>query len=97
MHIGVCRLTFHLECDDSLKGKRQVAQSLIGRVRRRFNGSIAEVDAIDRHQTLVLGIACASGNSAYVGEQLDAIVKFVYAQHVDAELIEVEREVMEVL
>lgn len=95
MYIGTARLTFRLPGNDSLKGKRMVSRSLIMRLRQRFNLSVAEVDAIDVHQTLVIGMTCVSGDRAYVGQQLDAAVRFVDQQHIDAELVEVERDVLD--
>ena len=95
MYIGTARLTFRLPGNDSLKGKRQVSRSLIMRLRQRFNLSVAEVDAIDVHQTLVIGMSCVSGDASYAGELLEAAVRFVEHQHVDAELIGVERDVVD--
>lgn len=95
VHIGTCRMTFRLPGNDSLKGKRQVSRSLITRLRQRFNLSVAEVDGIDRHQTLVIGICCVSKDAAYADELIDAAVRWVDAQHVDAELVEVEREMID--
>ena len=96
MYIGTARLTFRLKGNDSLKGKRQVSRSLITRLRQRFNLSVAEVDAIDVHQTLIIGMSCVSADAAYLSEQLEAAVRFVEHQHVDAELVDVERDVMDV-
>ena len=95
MYICTARLTFHLPGNDSLKGKRMVSRSLITRLRQRFNLSVAEVDAIDGHQTLVIGMTCVSGDDGYAGEQLAAAIRFVEQQHVDAELVGVERDVMD--
>ena len=85
MYIGTARLTFRLQGNDSLKGKRMVSRSLITRLRQRFNV----------HQTLVIGMTCVSGDASYASEMLDAAIRFVEHQHVDAELIEVERDVMD--
>lgn len=95
MHIGTARLTFRLPGNDSLKGKRQVSRSLITRMRQRFNLSVAEVDGIDRHHVLVIGMAGVSKDAAYVGEQIDAAVRWVEDQHVDADLIDVERDLLD--
>ena len=95
MHIGAARLTFHLHGNDSLKGKRQVSRSLIAKLRQRFNMAAAEVDGMDRHQTLVIGICCVSKDAAYAEELIDAAVRWVEGQHVDAELVEVEREMID--
>ena len=95
MHIGACRLTFRLPGNDSLKGKRQVSRSLIARLRQRFNLAVAEVDGMDRHQTLVIGFTCVSNEAAHAAEMVDAAVKFVQSQHIDAELIDVESEIID--
>jgi uncharacterized protein YlxP (DUF503 family) len=94
VYIGVCRLSFHLPGNDSLKGKRHVSRSLIERLRQRFNLAVAEVDALDRHQTLVIGLTCISNEAAHVSETIDNALRFVQGQHVDAELIDVQREII---
>jgi len=97
--IGTCKLTFRLPGNDSLKGKRQVSRSLIMRLRNKFNVSVAEVDGVDRHQTLVIGVSCVScvsNDATYATEQIDALVRFVeQQQHLDAELIEAERDLLD--
>ena len=95
MHIGSCRMTFELPGNDSLKGKRQVSRSLITKLRQKFNLSVAEVDAIDVHQRLVIGMTCVSKDSSYAEELIEAAVRWVEGQHIDAELIEVEREMID--
>jgi uncharacterized protein YlxP (DUF503 family) len=94
LHIGTARLTFRLPGNDSLKGKRQVSRSLITRLRQRFNLSVAEVDGIDRHQILVIGLAGVSKDATYVEEQLDAAVRWIKGQRVDADLVDVERDLL---
>jgi uncharacterized protein YlxP (DUF503 family) len=95
VYIGTARLTFRLPGNDSLKGKRQVSRSLINRLRQRFNVSVAEVGAIDVHQTLIIGMSCVSGDAAYASGLLESAIQFAEQQHVDAELLDVERDVMD--
>ncbi len=95
MLIGACRLTFHLPGNDSLKGKRQVSRSVIDRLHQRFNVAAAEVDANDRHQTLVIGVACVSNDAKHAGQVLDAAVQYVRGMHIDADLVDVERNVLD--
>ena len=95
MHIGACRMTFNLPGNGSLKGKRQVSRSLIARLRQRFNLAVAEVDAIDRHQTLVIGMTCVSNNAAHASEMLDAAIGFASSTHFDIELTDVERDIID--
>lgn len=95
MYIGACRLTFRLHGNDSLKGKRQVSRSLIARLRQRSNCAVAEVDAIDEHQRLVLGLACVSNDSAHAQEMVHKAIQFAESQRIDAELVDVQRSVLD--
>jgi uncharacterized protein YlxP (DUF503 family) len=95
VHVGVCRMTFHLQGNDSLKGKRQVSRSLIGRLRQRFNLAVAEVDAIDVHQRLVIGLTCVSNDVRHANEMLGAAIRFAEEHQAGAELVDVEREIID--
>jgi len=65
MYMKSAKLTFYISYAASLKDKRQVCRSLIDRTRQRFNVSIAEVDAQDVRQTLTIGLAVVSGETAH--------------------------------
>jgi len=81
MVIGVCHLELFLHENFSLKGKRQVLQSLVQRARKRFNISISEVDGQDLWQRAVLGI-CAVGNDRQrVNSTLDQVINFIENTH----------------
>ena len=95
MHIGSARLTLRLPGNDSLKGKRHVAKSLVTRLRQRYNLSISEVDTQDAWQTLVLGVACVGINGGKADSTLDRVIAFIEASRLDVELIDVQREVAE--
>ena len=64
MRVGILTVTLRADWVHSLKEKRMVVRSLCDRVRNRFNVSIAEVEAQDLHQRVVLGIACVAGDAA---------------------------------
>jgi len=84
-------LTFYIPQAVSLKDKRQVRRSLIEKTRHKFNVSIAEIDTQDIVQTLTVGIAVVSGDSAHRRNSLDEIIRFMET-HADAELTNVEAE-----
>lgn len=75
----------------SLKEKRMVVKSLIAKTKNKFNVSIAEVDAQDIHQTIVLGLACVTGTVSHADSMIDSILTFI-DENADAEIIEVLRE-----
>ena len=77
MIVGV--LTAHLSMQGiaSLKGKRSIVKSLIGRLKSRFNISIAEVDHQDSKTRAVIGISIISNDTQFIEQQFDAIIKFM--------------------
>ncbi|MEM5780610.1 MAG: DUF503 domain-containing protein [Lawsonibacter sp.] len=83
------KLMIHIPWAMSLKEKRQVKRSLIDKIQKKFNVSIAEVDAQELHQTLVLGIAVISGERRHAREVLDEAVRFLEG-NTDAEVMSVE-------
>ena len=93
MIIGVCTLYLDIPANHSLKGKRRVLKSLMDRVRRRFNVSIAEVDKQDLWQTAVLGIACVSNDPAYAHGLLTKVAQAISAYRLDAEVRDFEIEI----
>ena len=76
MVVGVCRITFHLPGNDSLKGKRRVVRRIVDRVRNKFNVAVAEVDALDHHRQAVIGLAVLSNETAHANSMLDTISAF---------------------
>lgn len=88
MVIGVCTVYLRIPANQSLKGKRQVLRSLIARVRKDFNVSIAEVDQQDSWQAATLGIACVSADSAYAHGLLSRVVEAMLSYRLDAEVID---------
>ena len=89
MYLISAVVTLHIPQANSLKDKRQVAKSLIDRIRRKFNVSIAEVDTQDVHRTLTLGIAAVSGSNTHVQNAMDEVVRYI-EDNADAELVSVE-------
>jgi uncharacterized protein YlxP (DUF503 family) len=77
MIVGVMTAHLSLQGITSLKGKRSIIKSLIGRLQSRFNISIAEVDHQDSKSIAVIGIAVVSNDSRFIDQQLDAIVSFM--------------------
>ena len=68
---------------------------MTSRLRQRFNVSVAEVEAQDTWQTLVLAIACVSNSGAHAGAMIDNAVAFARGQRVDAELVDVQRDIID--
>lgn len=77
MIIGSCSIKLIIYESHSLKDKRQVVKSIIGRLRSRYNISIGEVDLYDSWQTTVLGIACVTNDTGHANEIISKIIKFI--------------------
>ncbi len=77
MIVGV--LTAHLSMQGitSLKGKRSIDKSVIGRLKSRFNISISEVDHQDSKTSAVIGISIVSNETHFIDQQFDAIINFM--------------------
>lgn len=73
MVVGVATFTLFLPAVGSLKGKRAILNSVKGRVRSRFNASIAEVDDLDLWQKATLGVAVVSNDRRHVNSVLEKI------------------------
>jgi len=77
MQVGVMTVSMHLPGVASLKDKRHIVKSVIGRLQSRFNVSVAEVEHQDSHTSAVLGLAVVSNERAFIDQQLDAILTFL--------------------
>jgi uncharacterized protein YlxP (DUF503 family) len=62
---------------NSLKQKRSVVKSLIGRLKARFNVSVAEVDHQDNKTRAVIAVAMVSNDTRFIDKQFDAIIAFM--------------------
>ncbi len=89
MVIGCLKVTLKASWVNSLKEKRMIVRSIVGKVRHRFNVSIHEVEQMDEHQTIVLGVGCVSNSTATAQSILDRIINYIET-HFDTELYEIE-------
>jgi uncharacterized protein YlxP (DUF503 family) len=77
MIVGVMTAHLSLLGVTSLKGKRSIVKSLIGRLKSRFNISVSEVDHQDSKSMAVIGIAVVSNESDFIDKQFDSILDFM--------------------
>lgn len=80
------------ECN-SLKEKRQVIRSLVGRIKSRFNVSIAEVELLDLWNKSVIGFAYVANDTGHVNEALSKVINFIDNDH-RVEIIEKYIEIL---
>jgi uncharacterized protein YlxP (DUF503 family) len=77
MIVGVMTVQLHLHGITSLKEKRSIVKSLLGRLKSRFNISISEVDHQDEKASAVIGIALISNDTRFINQQFDSIIDFM--------------------
>lgn len=77
MVVGVMTAQLSMQGITSLKGKRSIVKSLIGRLKSRFNISISEVDHQDSKASAIIGIAIVSNDAQFIDKQFDSIIRFM--------------------
>ena len=93
MSVGVCRLKIHIPGSRSLKDKRSVVKSLIARLRKQFNLSVAEVDDHELWQMATIGMACVSQHNNRVDEVINAAISLIERDLPTIEIVEKEMEI----
>lgn len=93
MIVGIAKLKLSIPWVHSLKEKRMVTRSLVGRVRSKFHISIAEVGANDLHQTLIIGLSIVSNEVKRADSVLDEIIHYIES-NTEAELLDIDRELI---
>lgn len=77
MIVGVLTAQLYLHGINSLKEKRSIVKSVIGRLKNRFNISISEVDHQDEKTSAIVGIAMVSNDTRFINQQFDSIIDFM--------------------
>ena len=97
MVIGVGRVVIRMPANRSLKDKRSVMKSALAQIQHRFSVSAAEVERQDQWQVGVIGFSCVSSNASHADSVLGNVVQFLENSRLDAEIIDVQTEVLHVL
>ncbi len=77
MIVGVMTAQLHMQGINSLKEKRSIVKSIIGRLKSRFNISIAEVDRQDDKTGAVIAMAMVCNEARFINQQFDTIIDFM--------------------
>ena len=71
----------------SLKEKRMVVKSIIGKIQNKYNVSVSEIDTQDVHKTITIGIVAIVADQAQADSMTDAIEQFVES-NTEAQIVE---------
>jgi uncharacterized protein YlxP (DUF503 family) len=77
MVVGVCTIELYLPENQSLKGKRQIVNGLKGKLKNRFNISVAEIDNLDVWQRATIGATMISNDRIHVDRELSKMLNFI--------------------
>jgi uncharacterized protein len=89
--VGVIELMVHNS--SSLKAKRHVIKSILGRVRSKFDLSIAEVGDQDKWQRATLAFAVVSNDGGHAHAMLETITNYVERLYL-AEVVDTRIEIV---
>jgi len=76
MLVGSLTIQMNLHGIGSLKDKRKIVKSFIGRLQSRFNFSVAEVGSHDSKLIAMIGISMVSNDGVYIQKQFDKAIDF---------------------
>ncbi len=77
MNIAVAVITLHLPSASSLKEKRGILQSLMTRLRDRYNLSVAEVADQDKPRSSQIGLSAVNTSYVQAHEAVQRAVRFM--------------------
>lgn len=97
MVIGVGRVVIHMPANRSLKDKRSIMKSTLAQIRHRFTISAAEIERQDQWQVGVIGFSCVSSDASHADSVLGSVVHYLENGGVDAELLDVQTELLHAL
>ncbi len=78
---------------NSLKGKRKIIKSIIGKIRNHFNVSMAEIGDNDIYQKARIGFAIVGNDRQTVNSKMDKIFNMVENLGL-AEVVETDMELI---
>lgn len=78
----------------TLKEKRSIVKSILRRVQRQFNVSVAEVDLQDLTGSAVIGLVTVSSSVDYSTGLMEKAVRWIEEQRLDAVIVEYHIEVL---
>ncbi|MBN2418807.1 MAG: DUF503 domain-containing protein [Deltaproteobacteria bacterium] len=93
MVIGAMTIELFIHDNNSLKGKRKIVKSMIGKVKSRFNVAIAEVGYNDKWQRIELGVSAVGNDRRHVDSSLASVLSFIESLYL-AEIIDSKIEII---
>jgi hypothetical protein len=93
MVAGIGIITFRLHDCRSLKSKRKIVKSIIGRMQNSFNASVAEVGSNDIYDEALIGFAVVGNDRILTNSIVDKVFNFADELGL-AEIINTDMEII---
>ncbi|MFH1241425.1 MAG: DUF503 domain-containing protein [Pseudomonadota bacterium] len=93
MVVGTLKIEFRLHDNRSLKGKRQVVKSIVGKVKSRFNVSIAEIGSNDMWEKIELGISAVGNDRRHIDSSLNRTLSYIDSLYL-AQIVDTRMEIL---
>ncbi len=93
MVVGIGIIVLRLHDCRSLKGKRKIVKSVVGRLRSHFNISVAEIGANDIYQRAEIGFTMVGNDKNLINSKIDKAFNFAESLGL-AEIIDTEMEII---
>ena len=87
MKILAIKIKLYAPWVHSLKEKRMIVKSILGKLKNKFNVSVSEIEAQDIHQTIVIGVATIVPHQAEADSMTEEILNFV-EMNTEAEILD---------
>ena len=69
-------------------------KSVVERLRHRYNAAVSEAGDLDALDLTTIAVACLSSESAHADAQLQEIARTVESWRLDAEVVDIETELI---
>lgn len=93
MIVGTGKIYLHANWVHSLKEKRMIVKSIIAKVRNKFNVSVAEIEDLDLHQSIVIGIVCVSNSTSLSSSIIQNVMNFIES-NTETEVLDIIIEIL---
>ncbi|MDP4089714.1 MAG: DUF503 domain-containing protein [Bacillota bacterium] len=93
MIIATCRIAMIADWCHSLKEKRMVVNSIIDKVHNKFNVSISEIEDMDIHNSIVLGVACVSNSTSHGDSVIQKVINHI-ENSTEAVIVDISTEIL---
>lgn len=95
MVVGILKIELLLHDNRSLKGKRKIVKSMVGKIKYKFNVSVAEVGSNDKWQRIDLAVSTVGNDRRHVDASLSHILSFLESLYL-AEIVDSKREILNI-